>query len=483
MDTVTISYRVADFLKKHPPFQAVEDGDLLTLAARGRVRFHEANEYLLWQGEPHKLHVFVIQQGTVSLWDEADGRPVLRDVRGPGDLLGVERFYGAPQCSYSARSVADVVIYSFPASDFEDLILKYPYARQFVEAHDTVSADFEWARDARAPHEMFLHDVVGRKPLETCSADTSVRDVATSMLATGSDAIAVVDEANRLQAVATVDTLLAWVAGGAGTADQRIGLLLGAGPPSVGPDASVTDGALVLAEAGADAVAVTSDGSARGELQALVTSRDVARAFGDQPVSILREIRVAPNLERLQALNHRVRALALRYLASAASLDWVARFAFLADVEIVKRIIGLQGEPTLPACWCFCGASGRGESLTRHAPQLVVIVEDERGRQELQPLYERVSEALDKCDYFARGDIALEPAFLVATTGNGSRASRDGCRTPCGQRCTSPALCSTCVPFTAASRCGTTWNARWSVRWTGTFLACWPTTAWQACRR
>ncbi len=71
METAVISYRVADFLKKHPPFHAMDDADLLGLAARGRVRFHEPNEYILWQGEPHRLHVFVIQQGTVSLWDES----------------------------------------------------------------------------------------------------------------------------------------------------------------------------------------------------------------------------------------------------------------------------------------------------------------------------------------------------------------------------------------------------------------------------
>lgn len=47
VDTSAISYRVADFLKKHPPFQAMEDGDLVELAARGRVRFHEANEFIL----------------------------------------------------------------------------------------------------------------------------------------------------------------------------------------------------------------------------------------------------------------------------------------------------------------------------------------------------------------------------------------------------------------------------------------------------
>ena len=119
METAVISYRVADFLKKHPPFHAIDEADLLGLAARGRVRFHEPNEYILWQGEPHRLHVFVIQQGTVSLWDEAKNRVELRDVRGVGDMLGIERYSDAPHCLYSGRSETDVVIYAFPAADFD----------------------------------------------------------------------------------------------------------------------------------------------------------------------------------------------------------------------------------------------------------------------------------------------------------------------------------------------------------------------------
>jgi CBS domain-containing protein len=415
VDTSTISYRVADFLKKHPPFQAMEEGDLLELAARGRVRFHEANEFILWQGEPHKLHVFVIQQGTVTLWDEADGRSALRDVRGAGDLLGIERFTGATCCLHSARSASDVVIYSFPASDFEDLVLKYPYARQFVEAHDTVTADFQWATDTRDLQDVFLHDVVGRKPLESCTPRTSVREVAALMLTTGSDAIAVVDEDHRVQAAVTVNAVLAWVAAGAGDAEQPITGLPLTVPPAVGSAASVIDGVLAIAAADADALAVTSDVSSSGQLQALVTSRDIARVFGDQPISILREIRLASNTRQLRDLNHRARALALQHLTSAASLDWLARVMSLTDVNIVKRIIALSGGEVPSACWCFWGASGRGESLTRHAPQLVLLVEDESGRPGLEQMYERVSDALTECDYLARGDMAFDRAFHVAS--------------------------------------------------------------------
>ena len=119
METAAISHRVADFLKQYPPFSAIAESDLLALCDHGRVRFYEAREFIMWQGEPHKSHVFVIQQGTVSLWDERDGEAELRDVRGAGDLLGVEQFNHVPACLYSARATSDVVVYAFDAQDFE----------------------------------------------------------------------------------------------------------------------------------------------------------------------------------------------------------------------------------------------------------------------------------------------------------------------------------------------------------------------------
>lgn len=414
MDTFTISYRVVDFLRKHPPFQAVGEQDLLDLAGRGRVRFHEANEYILWQGEPHKLHVFVIQQGTVSLWDETDGEAVLKDVRGPGDLLGIERFNHAPWCLHSARSASDVVIYSFPASDFEALIEKYSYVRQFVEAHDTVSTEFEWAKDTKAPHEVFLHDVVSRKALEHCNPQTTVRDVATRMLATGVDAVAVVNSAQELQGVVTVNGLLGWVASGAVNSDSPVEQVMSEAP-TVGSGASLIDGMLAMAETQADAVAVTADGSKPAQLQVLVTSRDISRAFGDQPVAVVKEIGLASSTRVLSELNHRARALAFRQLTTVSSLDWVSRFLFLVDIGIVKRAIALAGAEMQGVNWCFCGASGRSESLTRHAPQLVLIIPDEQSRADREKAYDRVCETLVECDYLSRTDLTFDRLFLVAT--------------------------------------------------------------------
>jgi CBS domain-containing protein len=211
--------------------------------------------------------------------------------------------------------------------------------------------------------------------------------------------------------------VLAWVASGDGTADQPITGLLPGAPPAIGSSASVIEGMLALAEAGADTLAVTSDGSSSGQLQSLLTSNDIARVFGDQPVSILREIRRAGNTQELRELNYRARAFALQYLTSAAALDWVAHFVSMADQTIVKRIVELAGRELSSACLCFCGASGRSESLTRHAPQLVLIVDDDSERPALQQWFEHVSGALTACDYLARVDMTYDQAFLVASKG------------------------------------------------------------------
>jgi CBS domain-containing protein len=415
VDTSAINYRVADFLKKHPPFHAVDEVDLLELASRGRVRFFEANEYILWQGEPHKSHVFVIQQGTVALWDESGEAAALRDVRGAGDMLGIERFGDAPCCLHSARSETDVVIYSFPSSDFYDRVLKYPYARQFVQAHDTVTADYQWAKDARDPQSIFLHDVVAGKPLESCGPGTSLRNVARTLLTTGADAIAVVDGEHRVEAVVTANSLLAWIAEGGGPADQAIGGILRGAPPSVGSAASVTDGMMALAGVDNPVLAMTSDGSSSGRLHALVTSRDMGRVFGDEPTRILNEIRLATTTRQLRALNHRARSFALQYLTSAASVDWLARVVSLTDVAIIKKLIARAGDETSPLCWCLCGTSGRGESITRHVPQIVAIVEHDGDRSRAQQTHDAVREALEECGYLPREETPFDRSFHVAT--------------------------------------------------------------------
>jgi len=391
------------------------ESDLLELAARGRVKFHEPNEYILWQGEPHRHQVFVIQQGTVSLWDESAAEAQLRDVRGAGDLLGVERFNGAPVSPHSARSSSDVLIYAFPASDFEMLLMKYPVAAQFVAGYESVVADYEWADTRRDPQRAFLHDVIALAAPATCDPGATVAEVARQLIG-GADAVAVLEAGVGLRALLTTDAVVEWVANGAGDPHGTARELAARSAPllSLSPETTVTEAVLAMAGANAHVLAITSDGTAGGTLQAVVTSKDLSPVFGDQPVEILRAINQAVSPDVLRSLTQRARAFALQQLTSSASVEWISKFVQLTDAALVRRLIGWVGGGPAGACWCLCGAAGRTELLTRTAPQVVLVLPDGVDPGPGAAAYRQVTALIDQCGYLARADAAFEPGFHSA---------------------------------------------------------------------
>lgn len=371
MQTSAISYRVADFLKQHPPFHAMEETDLLALAARGRVKFHEVDEYVCWQGTPHGPFVFVIQQGTVSLWEETGGHERLRDIRGAGDMLAIDRYAGAESHLYSAKTSSDVVVYALSADDFAPLLEKYPHASRYVAASASVSADYQAGGGRREAHQSFVHDSAKPEPL-TCRPGEPIREAARKMAEAGVEAIAVTDDGRRVRGVITAADILKWIGQGH-SATEPVDAIMSAPPVSLAPDAAVSQAVLAMAEAGADFAVATIDGTAAGALHSLITPSDLAPVFGEQPIGLLREISRAASEDALRAAQSSVRAFVLDHLASPSSLDWLARFAHRADVAAEVRRLAWTALPPGDFCLCFAGAAGRRESLTT-APRIAVIL-------------------------------------------------------------------------------------------------------------
>src|SRR5262245_59835412 len=282
----------------------MEQEDLLKLAQRGRVKFFEPNQYVV-SGGTSGLNVFVIQQGTVLLWDERGSEAKLLDVRGAGDMIGI-RVDNVRSSPYSARSASDVLIYSFPADEFETLVQKYPHAKQYVSVHGNITAVHRSSQERRGPQNVSLRSLALEKRLPVCNDQASIREAAQCLLEAGRESVVVVDSNQQARAVLTAQSFVKWAADG-GDPQAPVSALFGDAPSSIRADASTADAVLALGATDAGALTITSDGTAQGRVQRLVTSRDLQEAFGDQPVEILREIRRAENPKELRELNLRAR--------------------------------------------------------------------------------------------------------------------------------------------------------------------------------
>lgn len=412
MQTGAISFRVADFLKQYPPFQFMEESDLLGLVARGRVRFHEADEYMLWQGSSHGSYVSVIQQGTVSLWEDQGSGEHLRDILGAGDVVGMDRLLGTENCSYSAKSQSEVVVYALPATDFAQLVNKYPQAKQFVASHASVAASYQAPDQRRSPHETFLHEVSRQREPLTCAPADSLREAIRRMQPARARAIAVVEAEKRLQGVLTLDHVLRAVASKADL-ESPVETLMDRRPVTVPPDAVVSQSVLAMAETGSEVIAITEDGSVGSRLHGLLSASDLVVSFGDQPTVLFRDIAHAANPAELRGLQQRAREFMLSQLSSPAALDWLARLAYLADAGILSRILEWNPPPAGEFSLCFYGAAGREESLAPVLPETALILADPSRKPDFIAWYGAVQDVLAGCDYLAPAT-PFDAAFCCA---------------------------------------------------------------------
>jgi|TARA_B110000438_G_scaffold235332_1_gene232025 signal-transduction protein with cAMP-binding, CBS, and nucleotidyltransferase domain len=52
MKAASIALRMVDFLKRSPPFEFLDEADLVELAGTGRVKLHEIDEVIFTNGQP-----------------------------------------------------------------------------------------------------------------------------------------------------------------------------------------------------------------------------------------------------------------------------------------------------------------------------------------------------------------------------------------------------------------------------------------------
>ncbi|MBM3765100.1 MAG: cyclic nucleotide-binding domain-containing protein [Acidobacteria bacterium] len=166
MNTSVIRYRVADFFKRFAPFDTLPHSELLDLAGTGRVKFHESDEYVFWQGKPRGPSLWIVQQGRVELIDARSGQEELRDLAGEGDIIGLDTFLNDGSYAYSARTSTDVILYSIDAAAFDELARKHAVVERFRNAHRSVTGSPASLRswlDAPPPPMEFI---AGRQPTE-----------------------------------------------------------------------------------------------------------------------------------------------------------------------------------------------------------------------------------------------------------------------------------------------------------------------------
>ncbi len=412
MQTSTIRHRVADFLKQHPPFHFLEESDLLELAGSGRVRFHEGDEILFSQGGQHKPHVWVIHRGSVRLYEESAAGPVLRDVLGVGQLLGVGRFVGAESYLYGAKTVGDVLLYAFPVASFEGLVQKHDAVRRYLSANFSVRSDVD-DRPRRSDEKGALA-VLAAHRLLTCRPGTTVRDAAVAMRKHDADAVVLADEEGRPNGIVTLKQMRDRLTESGISPDDKLDDLASKALRVSQAGLPMEAYQLEMMGAPEGRLVLTLDGDAGTAATGLLSATDLSLLIGINPALLALEAERAESASDLAPLVSRGKALAAQVLVDHRRAAWAAHVAGELNAAVLRRLVVLaereldKTEPSPPPfrrCYLFLGAAGRRELLTWVDLDVAVVFEDlpeaerEAAAAWLGQVGERVDAALLACGF------------------------------------------------------------------------------------
>ncbi len=348
-------HEVADFLRRHPPFDSLDEPALAAVADAAEIEHHPRGASIPSGGDAAAHIGYVVRAGEVELL--AEGR--LLDAVTTGEVFGLPALLTGDRVAVTARAADDVVLYRIPG-DLLVAALSRPDGQRFV-ARPAVPRPGEGVR-AAAP-ERPLATLV--RPVVVCGADATVGEAVTQMEDVGTSSVLVRRSDGGLGVVTDQDLRRRVLAPGRGT-HVTLGTVMTPDTVTAPADATVSDAVLLMLTRSIRHLPVLD---AAGRVLGIVEDVDLLGAQGGDSFRLRRSLGRASDVAALQALAPGI----LTWTRDAAAAQLPARQVVATRSVLVhallERLTTLAQDRIPPPAsqpqvsWAALGSLGRGEDF------------------------------------------------------------------------------------------------------------------------
>ena len=342
---------IAGFLGSHPPFDAVDAGELARIAAVTETEVSPRGKAIFPQGAGPVEYLWVVRSGSVEVIH--DGRVL--DLLGPGEVFGHASMISGLPTGFEARAAEDTVCYRIPADVIRPLLAR-PDVLRFVArsivARTVPAADQDQVRVA----------TLIRTPPLLCQADEPIREAARRMTDRGASA-ALVPLADSFGIVTDRDLRRRVIAAGL-SPDEPVSAIMTAPAYTVTADRLGGDVLLDMLERNVHHIPVLSPA---GQVLGVVDDGDLVAAEGRKPLLLRRAIALADSpAELATAVAGLDPAIIALHDARATAEHLTAVRSVVLDA-LTRRLVELAvqdaGPPPVPFTWYALGSLARREAV------------------------------------------------------------------------------------------------------------------------
>ncbi len=421
------------FLKKHAPFNRMNDASLSYFADRAQLQFYPAGGQIIGPEDGKVQYFYLLESGKVQARQAGEVAVTEYSILtlAPGESFPIGAVTAGRPSTNHYTALEDCYCYQLPAEDFLVLMAQSPefnlFCTQYIaslldQSRRQLQLQFAQRANEQQTLNSPLSGIGARSPISV-SPETPLREALETMSKAGIGSLVITDEHKKPLGVFTRTDLLDRVVLAGLPLTIPIAQAMSANPYMLDEHTTAYDAMLAMATHGIRHVLVTD---AEGKLSGVVSERDL---FALQRVG-LRQIRQsiesAKDIAALQQAAADVRQLSFNMLAQGVGAEQLTQFISALNDALTRRILQLCLErhdfEGIDWAWLAFGSEGRDEQ-TFSTDQDNGIVFDCPATVTLDDLKARflafareVNEALDQCGFpLCKGNImASNPQWCLS---------------------------------------------------------------------
>ena len=343
---------IAGFLGSHPPFDAVDAGELARIGAVTETEVTPRGAAIFAQGAGPVESVWVVRSGSVEVIH--DGRVL--DLLGPGELFGHASMISGLPTGFEARAAEDTVCYRIPADVIRRLLAR-PDVLQFVArsiVERTVPA-------AALPEDQVRVATLIRTPPLLCQGTEPIREAARRMTEEGASAV-LVPLPGSFGIVTDRDLRRRVIVPGL-SPDAPVSSIMTAPAFTVTADRLGGDVLLDMLERNVHHIPVLS---AAGRVLGVVDDGDLVAAEGRKPLLLRRAIALAESPTELATAATGLNPVIIALHDARVTAEQVTAVRSVVLDALTRRLVELAvrdaGPPPVPFTWFALGSLARREA-------------------------------------------------------------------------------------------------------------------------
>jgi CBS domain-containing protein len=427
-EATQLAAATVEFLRKHAPFNEMDDASLALLASSAKMGYHAKGAAIVAPSSGVSRTLYIIQRGLVhaAAPGAQDGN---RIEWGPGEAFPISAVLAQRATTLQYIAAEDVFAYEIDADTTQALMARsLPFQRFCTRHMGTLLAQAaerlrnSYSQQTVGTHSLLapLGSTVRRKPV-TCSPETPLAQALQTMQKHKVSAIVIADAEGKPKGIFTERDLVRHTAAGEVDRGHAIAHYMTPDPIGLPVTATASEAALVMAQRNIRHLLICDE----GRLVGVVSERGL---FALQRLSmreVTQIIEMAETRDDLKAGAEEIRNLAKNLLAQGIGAEQLTQLIAALNDKLTQRILILEaarhGVTDIRFCWLALGSEGRHEQTFATDQDNAILFaaadgDEDTGRRRLLPFARAVNETLDVCGFpLCKGNImASNPEWCLS---------------------------------------------------------------------